>query len=101
VATARAPVLENIMGSLVPLKDGRTVIADENYIRESILQPSAKIVAGHADIMPSFTGQLSEEEIIAVIAYLRSLKVGQTPDRVEDFPPPSTTPPINSTDAAP
>jgi cytochrome c oxidase subunit 2 len=100
-ATARAPVLEDIMGSPVPLKDGRFVIADDNYIRESILQPSAKLVAGHADIMPSFAGQVSEEEIIAVIAYLRSLKVGQTPDRVEDFPPPSATPPINSTDEAP
>ena len=41
-------------------------------------------------------GQVGEEEIIAVIAYLRSLKGGQTPDRVESFPPPVTTPPINS-----
>jgi cytochrome c oxidase subunit 2 len=96
-ATSRAPLLEGLMGSRVPLKDGRTIVADENYVRESILQPSAKIVAGHADIMPSFQGQISEEEIIAVNTYLRSPQSGQTPDRVESFPPPVTTPQINTT----
>jgi mono/diheme cytochrome c family protein len=72
------------------------VTADENYIRESIFRPAAKIVVGHLDIMPSFTGQVSEEEVIAIIAYLRSLGRGETPPRVEDFPAPTTTPPINS-----
>jgi cytochrome c oxidase subunit 2 len=100
-ATARAPILEDLIGLRVPLKDGRVVTADDNYVRESILQPSAKVVAGHTDIMPPFAGQISEEEIIAVIAYLRTLKSGQTPPRVEDFPPPLTTPPINATDDKP
>jgi mono/diheme cytochrome c family protein len=58
-------------------------------------------VAGHLDIMPSFAGQISEEEVIAIIAYLRSLEPGQTPPRVEDFPAPVATPPINSANTQP
>src|SRR4051812_26021811 len=100
-ATARAPNLEDLYGARVPLRDGRTVVADDSYIRESIYQPSAKVVAGHLDVMPSFAGQVSEEEIIALIAYFRALHAGETPPRVESFPPPTSTPPINSTDAAP
>jgi cytochrome c oxidase subunit II len=94
-AAARAPLLENLLGSQVPLKEGRAVIADESYIRESIYNPSAKIVAGHSDIMPSFKGQVTEEEVIALTAFIRSLAAGQTPQRVEAFPPPPATPPIN------
>jgi cytochrome c oxidase subunit 2 len=92
---ARAPTLEELYGRPVPLREGRTVIADDAYIRESILHPGAKIVAGYEDIMPTFKGQVSEEEIIALIAFIQSLGRGQTPPRVEDFPPPVTTPPIN------
>ena len=99
--TARAPLLEDLLGAPVPLKDGSVVIADETYIRESIYRPSAKIVAGHSDIMPSFAGQISEEEVIAITAFLRSLHAGQTPQRVESFPPPSDTPPINPLDEQP
>jgi cytochrome c oxidase subunit 2 len=98
-ATARAPSLEELFGSRVPLRDGRVVAADDNYIRESIYRPGAKVVAGHMDIMPSFAGQVSEEEVIAIIAYLRSLVRGETPPRVESFPAPPTTPPINSTES--
>ena len=58
-AEARAPVLEELFGKRVPLRDGRTVIADEQYLRESILNPHAKIVAGYEDIMPTFKGQLT------------------------------------------
>jgi cytochrome c oxidase subunit 2 len=78
------------------LKEGGVVRADENYIRESIYNPSAKIVAGHADIMPSFTGQVSELDVIAITAYLQTLKAGQTPNRVEVFPPPTGTPSIRT-----
>jgi cytochrome c oxidase subunit 2 len=95
---ARAPVLEELYGKVVALQDGRSVIADEAYIRESILHPGAKIVAGYASIMPTFKGQVSEEEIIKLIAFIQSLQRGQTPRRVEDFPPPSATPPINAED---
>jgi cytochrome c oxidase subunit 2 len=90
-SAARAPTLENLLGSHVPLKSGRAVVADESYIRESIFNPSAKVVAGHSDIMPSFTGQLSEEDVIAVTAFIRSLGSGQTPPRVETYPPPAAT----------
>jgi len=100
-ATARAPNLEVLYGAHVPLRDGRTIVADDSYLRESIYQPSASGVAGHLDVMPSFAGQVSEEEIIALIAYFRSLHAGEIPPRVESFPPPTSTPPINSTDAAP
>jgi cytochrome c oxidase subunit 2 len=92
---ARAPVLENLFGRRVQLRDGRSVIADEAYIRESILDPGAKVVAGYEKIMPTFKGQVSEEEIIQLIAWLRSLGPGQTPKRVEASPPPADTPPIN------
>jgi hypothetical protein len=74
----------------------RTVIADEDYIRESILYPGKKLVAGYEDIMPTFRGQVSEEEIVQLIAFIRSLRRGQTPRRVEEFSPPLTTPTINS-----
>jgi cytochrome c oxidase subunit 2 len=93
---ARAPVLEELYGKPVHLRDGRTVSADETYIRESIYHPGAKIVAGYEDIMPTFRGQVSEEEVIQLIAFVKSLGRGQTPRRVEQYPPPTTTPPINS-----
>ena len=92
---ARAPVLEELYGKRVQLQDGRTVIADDDYIRESIYDPGAKIVAGWQNLMPTFRGQVSPEEINQLIAYFRSLKRGETPPRVEEFPPPATTPPIN------
>ncbi len=57
----------------MPLEDGRTVIADENYVRESILNPSAKIVSGFKPIMPVFQGLVSEEQLNALIAYIKSL----------------------------
>jgi cytochrome c oxidase subunit 2 len=92
---ARAPVLENLFGKAVPLNDGRIVRADEDYIRESIYYPSEKIVAGYENIMPTFKGQVTEEEIIELIAFIKSLEPGQTPSRVESYPPPTATPPIN------
>lgn len=93
-AEARAPVLENLFGKAVPLNDGRVVTADEAYLRESIYYPSAKIVAGYENIMPTFKGQASEEDIIELIAFIKGLGQGQTPPRVESYPPPTGTPPI-------
>ena len=55
------------------LASGETVIADEVYIRESVLVPSAKIVAGYTAIMPTFKTQVNEEQILQLIAYLKSL----------------------------
>jgi cytochrome c oxidase subunit 2 len=58
----------------VQLDDGRTVLADESYIRESILNPNAKIVKGyHRDIMPVFQGQIGEESLLQLIVYIKSL----------------------------
>jgi cytochrome c oxidase subunit II len=71
--TGRCPVLEGLFGKQVLLQDGRTVTVDEDYIRESILDPKAKIVASYEPIMPNFTGLLSEEEIAQLIAYIKSI----------------------------
>lgn len=67
------PVLTNLFGKEVRLQDGRTVKADESYLRESILNPQAKITAGFQPVMPSFQGQVREEEIQQLIAYIKSL----------------------------
>jgi cytochrome c oxidase subunit 2 len=91
---ARAPVLEDLYGKPVHLRDGRTIIADEAYLRESIYDPGAKIVAGWENIMPTFRGQVDEQKIVELIAFIKSLKRGETPRRVESYPPPTTTPPI-------
>jgi len=69
----RGPDLVGLFGKQVQLEDGRTVIADENYVRESILNPSAKIVSGFKPIMPVFQGLVSEEQLNALIAYIKSL----------------------------
>jgi len=78
-AGARGPNLAGLMGSTVQLNDGRSVVADENYIRESILNPQAKIAAGFAPIMPTFQGQVSEDDLIRLIAYVRTLSTSTTP----------------------
>jgi len=72
--TALAPALEGVFGSSVQLQNGTTVLADEDYMRESILNPGAKLVAGYAPIMPTFQGQLSEEELTQLVAYIKSLR---------------------------
>ena len=61
------------------LADGSTVTADDAYLRESILAPNAKIVAGFQPLMPTFQGQLTEEEILALTAYVKSLQSQPVP----------------------
>jgi cytochrome c oxidase subunit 2 len=70
----RGPLLDGLFGSTVKLQTGEKVVADEGYIRESILSPAAKIVAGYQPIMPTYQGQVSEEQILQLIAYIQSLK---------------------------
>jgi cytochrome c oxidase subunit II len=70
----QAPTLAGVYGTPQTMQDGTKVLADEDYVRESILYPRAKIVAGYQPIMPSFQGQLSEEQIFQLIAYIKSLK---------------------------
>ena len=55
------------------------MVADEAYVRESIVNPAAKVVAGYQPVMPTFQGQVSEEQLLALIAYIRSLQVPQAP----------------------
>ena len=67
------PVLTNVFGSRVRLQGGQTVTADENYLRESILRPQAKTVAGFTTLMPSYEGRVNEEQLLQLIAYIKSL----------------------------
>ena len=76
-AAARGPNLAALFGSTVTLNDGRKVTADENYIRESILNPQAKVVQGFQPIMPTFQGQVSEEGLLQLVEYVKSLKSQQ------------------------
>ena len=89
---ARAPVLEGIFGSRIPLQGGRTIQVDEAYIRESILNPRAKVHEGWNPIMPTFKGLVSEEDLWKVITYIKTLQPGQTPKRTEEFPAPIGAP---------
>lgn len=75
----RAPSLVGLYGRRVDLIGGGTVVADENYLRESIVDPQEKIVAGWQPIMPTFQGQVSDEQLNALVAYIRSLKSATEP----------------------
>jgi cytochrome c oxidase subunit 2 len=68
------PTLKGLYGSRVPLEDGRTAVADEGFLKESIVDPGAGIVKGFANVMPNFRGQLSDDDIAAIIAYIKTLK---------------------------
>jgi cytochrome c oxidase subunit II len=70
----RGPSLAGLFGKTVKLAGGNSVIADETYIRESIVNPQAKIVAGYEPIMPVFKGLISEDGILQILAYLKTLK---------------------------
>jgi cytochrome c oxidase subunit II len=67
------PVLVGIFGTQVRLQTGETVTADESYVRESILNPQSKITAGFQPLMPPFQGRVNEEELIQLVAYIKSL----------------------------
>jgi cytochrome c oxidase subunit 2 len=70
----RGPSLAGLFGKTVKLAGGNSVIADETYIRESIINPQAKIAAGYEPIMPVFKGLISEDGILQILAYLKTLK---------------------------
>jgi cytochrome c oxidase subunit 2 len=76
----RAPLLEGLYGRPVPLSNGETVRADDQYLRDSILLPAKQIAAGFENIMPSYSGNLNEEEIMQLISYLKSLGNATTQD---------------------
>jgi cytochrome c oxidase subunit 2 len=71
---ARGPLLTGLFGSEVRLAGGGRAVADETYVRESILRPMAKIVEGFDPVMPAFEGQLGEEQVLQLLAYIKSLQ---------------------------
>jgi cytochrome c oxidase subunit 2 len=73
-SAARAPILNGLFGTQVTLQDGTKVTANEDYVRESILNPAAKIVQGYQPVMPTFKGQVTEEELIQLVNYVKTLK---------------------------
>jgi cytochrome c oxidase subunit 2 len=82
----RGPVLQNVFGHPVPLHDGTVVTADENYLRESILTPAARVTAGYQPVMPAFQGLVSEEQLLALIEYIKSLSPQQQAQPVNRQP---------------
>jgi len=76
----RAPRLEGVYGKPVPLQGGQIVMADDQYIRDSILLPASQIAAGYANVMPSYQGRISEEQLFQVIAYIKDLGDKQSPE---------------------
>jgi cytochrome c oxidase subunit 2 len=81
VGGALGPSLVGVYGHEVQLQSGETVIADEEYLRESILAPQAKMVAGFQPIMPTFKGLVSEEGLMQLIAYIKEGKAGAATDQ--------------------
>jgi cytochrome c oxidase subunit 2 len=95
----RAPTMAGLYDSDVMLEEGQIVRADENYLRESILNSTAKIVAGYPPVMPSYRGQLSEEQLFQLIAYIKSLQSVRNvppgaPQRAAPLVAPSTRPAV-------
>ncbi len=82
----RGPVLDGLFGRSVTLQNGQTVVADESYLRESIVNPQAKLVAGYPPIMPTFQGLVSEEGLLQLVAYIKSL--GPKPGQAAPAAPP-------------
>jgi len=72
-SSGRGPSLAGLYGRRVTLADGKIVAADETYLRESITNPAAQIVAGYPPIMPTYQGRVSEEEMLQLLAYIKSL----------------------------
>jgi cytochrome c oxidase subunit 2 len=115
----RAPTMAGLFASQVPLQDGSTVVADEDYLRRSITDPASQIVAGYPPIMPSYQN-LTEDQLEELIAYIKSLSTvydvtpatgpstapaplvgpstrpapGDQPGTVPDFPPAENTVPV-------
>lgn len=96
-AGARGPVLAGIYMKAIPLASGQSVIADDNYIRESILNPAAKVAAGFQPIMPTFQGQVNEEDLIRLLSYVKSLPGVVQGSALPPAPPPEGRPEASTT----
>jgi cytochrome c oxidase subunit 2 len=82
-SSVHAPDLHDVYGHLVHLSDGRTVMADEAYLRDSILLPDKDVVAGFQPIMPSFAGVAKDDQLVELLAYLKSLSTASTTQGVQ------------------
>jgi cytochrome c oxidase subunit 2 len=78
-----APDLDDLYGSTVPLADGGQVRADERYLHDAIMLPKSQIAAGYAPIMPSYHDRIDESDVLALIAYLKSLS--RHPEVVDEY----------------
>lgn len=72
--TSRGPALAGVFGREVVFEGGQSVTADEGYLRESIVNPRARIVMGYQPVMPTYQGQVSEDQLLQLIAYIKSLR---------------------------
>ncbi|HWB54429.1 MAG TPA: c-type cytochrome, partial [Tepidisphaeraceae bacterium] len=97
----RAPTLAGLYGSKVTLQNGSVVVANEQYIRQAINNPSSQIVAGFPGIMPSYEGQLSEEQLFELIQYIKSLKTVRNLPKNNVSQPPAPALAAPSTHPAP
>jgi cytochrome c oxidase subunit 2 len=88
--TGRGPSLNGVYAAKVLLADGSVVVADDGYIRESILEPKAKIVAGFQPVMPTFQGLVTEEQIMNLTAYIKTLQSQPVPPKGAGVAPAST-----------
>ena len=77
----RAPSLVGLSGKPVPMEDGRTLVADDSYIRDKILNPNDNLIAGYKQVMPSFKGVIAEDDLLRLVAYIKStgVKTGSLP----------------------
>jgi cytochrome c oxidase subunit II len=78
-STVHAPSLGGLFGSVVHTTDGRALTADEQYIRDCLLLPNKNRVAGYPPVMPNFQGQIGEDDLLKLIAFIRSLPAGARP----------------------
>jgi cytochrome c oxidase subunit II len=90
---ARGPNLQGLFGQTVRLQNGQTLIADEQYLRESIVAPNAKLVLGFQPLMPTFQGLINEEGLLQLTAYIKSLSKAAAPSPEEPAPPISQSSP--------
>ena len=79
LSAVRAPALEGLYGKSVPLGDGTMAVADERYLGDSIIRPRTQVAAGYQPVMPSYEGKISEDELIAIVAYIKSLADAGSP----------------------
>jgi cytochrome c oxidase subunit 2 len=83
---ARGPHLAGLYGSTVSLMSRDTIVADESYIRRSIIDPTSEITQGYAPLMPTYKGQVDEEDLLRLIAYIKSLTLDSSHASADNDP---------------